>query len=73
MGLDELSDLYSNPGWRGTAYGGNGWLPITLKVRELGVAIDAGDEPGALRLVGQILQSSHNTGKVGDKLKELDT
>jgi hypothetical protein len=69
--LDELAVLYAHPGWKQTAYGGNAWLPVAVKVRELGRVIDAGDEAGALHLADQVLEMSHNTGKAGDKLKSL--
>ena len=70
--LKDMATLYSLTGWKGTDYGGNAWLPIaenTLKVYGL---LDSNKEDEARELLVAILESSHNTGKVKDKLKELD-
>lgn len=70
--LDDMVTLYGYTSWKGTDYGGNAWLPIvrnTIKVYDL---LDASKDDDARELLVSILESFHNTGKVSDKLKELD-
>jgi len=71
--LDDLVDLFAHPGWKGTLYGGNAWLPIARKVREVSDLLDSGKKEEANCLVSVILEMSHNTGKVSAKLKNLDS
>ena len=72
--LDDLVILYAHPGWKGTPlYGGNAWLPIAHKVKEVRDLLDSGRKDEAYCLVGLILEMSHNTGKVCDKLRNLDS
>jgi hypothetical protein len=71
--LDDLEGLYELLGWIGTPYGGNAWLPIVRMVKELRKLIDSGRWEEAHSLEDLILESHHNTGKVSDKLKNLDT
>lgn len=70
--VDDLVSLFGHAGWRGTGYGGNAWLPIAQMATELNTLIDEQEEVQAATLVESIFQSSHNTGKVGDKLSDLD-
>ena len=70
--LDDLVVLYTYPGWKGTQYGGNAWLPIACKLKEVRDLLDSGRECEASGLMSLILEMSHNTGKVSDKLKNLD-
>ena len=70
--LDDLLVLFEHPGWRESARGGNAWLLITQMAAKLRVLIDDQEEIEASRLVVSILQSRHNTGRIGDKLKDLD-
>lgn len=71
--LDDLADLYSYPGWKGTLYCGNAWLPIAHKVMEVSHLLDCGKEEEANCLVRLISEMDHNTGKVSAKLKNLDS
>jgi hypothetical protein len=71
--LDDLTTLYSHPGWRGSQYGGNKWLPIARSACDLRDLIDLGREHEARQLVDRILRSSHNTGTVLHKLVDLDS
>ena len=72
--LDDLLELYANPGWKGTPlYGGNAWLPIAYKVKEARDLIDSGKKDEASCLIGLILEMSHNTGKVCEKIRNLDS
>jgi hypothetical protein len=64
--LDELTELYLQPFWKNSRYGGNKWAPICSKVQQLVEAKDAQE-----RLVDLILKMQHNTGVVGDKLRKL--
>ena len=73
LSLEDLVVLYEHPGWKGSAYGGNAWLPIARMATELRELIDGRKEQEAARLVGSILDACHNTGRVRDKLKNLDT
>lgn len=72
LAIDDLVDLYNHHGWKGSDYGGNAWLPIAIRASEIRDLIDAGEEKEADELAGLVLVSSHNTGKVGDKLRDLD-
>jgi hypothetical protein len=69
--LAELTDLYEKPFWKGSAYGGNAWGPISTKVRDLVSAMAGGDSARARELCEEILSMSHNTGKVAQKLNRL--
>lgn len=70
--LDDLVTLYANSGWRGSQYGGNAWLPVANMAVELRNLINADRYDEACQLVERILDSSHNTGKIGHKIKNLD-
>lgn len=72
LSLDDLIELYSHPGWKGSQYGGNAWLPIALNAKGLLDLLDSGKIEESYRLINQILDSHHNTGVVRDKIKELD-
>ena len=71
LDLAELTELYEKPFWRGSAYGGNAWAPISARVRELVSAIAGGDNARASELREEILSMAHNTGKVARKLTRL--
>ena len=71
--LDDLVVLYTHPSWKGTPYGGNAWLPIACKVKEVRDLLDSGREDESNYLMSLILEMSHNTGKVSEKLKNLDS
>lgn len=71
--LDDLVVLYAHPNWRGTPYGGNAWLPIARKVKEVRDLLDSGRNDEANCLMSLILEMSHNTGKVREKLKRLES
>ena len=71
--LDDLVELYAHPRWKGTPYGGNAWLPIAYKVKEVRDLFDSGREDEANYLMSLILEMSHNTGKVIEKLRNLDS
>ena len=70
--VDDLIVLFEHPGWKGSAYGGNAWLPIAQMATKLRDLIDGRQEHEAARLVGLILDACHNTGRVRDKLENLD-
>jgi hypothetical protein len=67
-----LLELYAYPSWKGTPYGGNAWLPIAYKVKELRDLFDSGREDEASCLMSLVLEMSHNTGKVIEKLRNID-
>ncbi len=71
--LDDLVVLYTHPNWKGTLYGGNAWLPIAHKVKEVRDLLDSGRKDEADCLMGLILEMQHKTGKVGEKLRNLDS
>lgn len=71
--LDDLVVLYTHPNWKGTLYGGNAWLPIAHKVKEVRDLLDSGREDEAGCLMDLILEMFHNTGKVSEKLRNLDS
>ena len=71
--LDDLVVLYADLSWRGTSFGGNAWLPIARKVTQVRDLLDSGRKNEADRLIDLILESYHNTGKISDKLEDLDS
>ncbi len=70
--LDDLIVLYAHHSWKGTPYGGNAWLPIAQRVKKVSDLLNCGSEDEANCEMSQILEMSHNTGKVIEKLKKLD-
>jgi hypothetical protein len=70
--LEELVELYEDEHWKDAPRGGNLWAEITRSVIELGDALSRGDEGRAFELLGSMPNMHHNTGIVGDKLRELD-
>ena len=70
--LDDLVSLYADASWRGTGSGGNAWLPIAKMATQLGALIDEQKQEQAAMLVESIFLTFHNTGRVGEKLGELD-
>jgi len=53
--------------------GGNAWAPITESLIELRRAMDHGDIATVSDLLRKIPPMEHNTGRVGDKLRRLDS
>jgi len=70
--LDDLVSLFGNSGWKGTPYGGNAWLPIACKVKTASDLLNSGKEKEASHIIRQAMKMPHNTGKVVEKLKELE-
>lgn len=70
--LEDLVDLFSNLSWRDAPYGGNQWREITQAVIALREALDSEDAASTRDLVESIPVMRHNTGRVGDKLRNLD-
>jgi hypothetical protein len=69
--LGDLEQLYRAPFWKNSAYGGNKWVPICSKVRELVEALDSGQTAQAGELRRSIPTMEHNTGLVREKLCRL--
>jgi hypothetical protein len=65
---EELIELYRNPHWRSSAYGGNPWAEITRAVCDLQRALDESDTGEVSRLLRSLPEMRHNTGAVGEKL-----
>ena len=72
LNLDDMVSLFGLSGWRGTRRGGNAWLRIARKVKDVSDLLDSNREVEANSLMHQILGMCHNTGKVSEKLKDLD-
>jgi len=70
--LRDLEDLFQNPGWHHSALGGNRWADIASTVSDLSVALDEGNLDNARNLLLKLMEMRHNTGILGDKLRELD-
>ncbi|NIM50848.1 MAG: hypothetical protein GTO22_16635 [Gemmatimonadales bacterium] len=71
--LEELHELYRGDFWRDSAYGGNRWAPISQRVKELVEVADAAEDACVAAMIEEILCMCHNTGKVGDKLRQLSS
>ncbi len=54
-------------------YGVNAWLHIPRKLKEVYDLLDFGREDEANCIMSAILEMPHNTGKVSEKLKNLDS
>lgn len=72
-GLEDLEDLFENPHWRHSAFGGNRWAGITRALSDLRDAIDHQNTRIVSELLATIPQMRHNTpGDVRSKLRGLD-
>ncbi len=71
LSLDELHQLYLREFWKGSSYGGNRWAPITERVGDLVAMADAAGDEAVVAMLDGIHAMCHNTGKVGDKLRDL--
>lgn len=72
VSLEQLAVLFAHGGWKHSQIGGNAWGRIAEPILELREALDAGDPLRVSRLLGAIPNMSHNTGRVGDKLRSLN-
>jgi len=70
--LRDLVDLFRNPGWHHSTLGGNRWADIASAVSDLSVALDQGNLDNARNLLLKLMEMRHNTGILGDKLRDLD-
>ncbi|CAN5354548.1 hypothetical protein BH20ACT22_BH20ACT22_15240 [soil metagenome] len=70
--LSELVHLYRDPHWRGVAYGGNRWAGITAAIEEVLHMVEAGEDASAANRLREIPLMDHNTGRVQEKLADLD-
>jgi hypothetical protein len=71
--LQDLDRLYSNPHWKHAAsVGGHAWRNVTAFVSRLGEAIDRCGPPEVEAACTQLLQASHNNGKLCEKIIDLD-
>lgn len=70
--IEQLIELYRNPRWRSSAYGGNPWAEIAEAVHDLQRALDDGDEDQVSGLLLSLPEMRHNTGVVGEKLDALN-
>ncbi len=59
--LEQLSDLFADPGWT-RSYGGEKWERITQLTIDLGRAIDDGDAEQAEATCDRVSDIEHNTG-----------
>ena len=71
--LEELLVMYRNPNWKhAKAYGGNAWAAITEHVISLADAISRSDHVAIESPLSKLATTSHNTGALADKLRNLD-
>ena len=70
--VEDLSVLFGYSDWKGTYHGGNAWQPIARMAIQLSHLIDDKQDLEAASLVELILQSCHNTGRIKDKLRDLN-
>jgi hypothetical protein len=69
--LRDLVTLYELPIWRHSAYGGNKWAAISLKVQDFVEAIRTEALARSEDLYCEIMTMRHNTGQVAEKLRRL--
>jgi len=72
VSLEDLANLYRNPGWRHSARGGNRWSEITLEIIELRDSLDQGEADRVAELLDAIPNMQHNTGCVNAKISRLE-
>jgi len=72
VALPQLEELFSNPAWRHSSYGGNAWLGITGSVRRLADCLEHGRDEEAADILEIVKRAQHNTGTVAEKLRRLD-
>ncbi len=72
VSLSQLVEMYEHRAWRGNAYGGNAWATITRLVGELVVYLDSGRFAEAQQVLDRLKSTHHNTGRLNDKLTNLD-
>jgi hypothetical protein len=71
--LDDLERLYANPHWKhARAVGGHAWRNVTSLVSKLGEAIDHCDPSQTEVACAQLLQATHNNGRLCEKIIDLD-
>lgn len=73
VGLKDLVVLYEMPIWKHSAYGGNKWAGISSKICHLVDAMKITNELHAPGLYRDVLSMDHNTGRVADKLRRLNS
>lgn len=74
VSIEELCCLYQEPIWKDSAsVGGNKWMSISRKVADLVRVFDLGDSAAFDIQHGELMGMKHNTGVVGDKLKNLNS
>ena len=71
VSLQDLVVLYKMPIWKASAFGGNPWADISVRICALVDCFAAANWPQAEALYKEILSMTHNTGKVADKLCKL--
>lgn len=73
ISLHELKGLFSNPNWKhAKMYGGNAWMLPTSVLIQLQSAIDRRDDLESARLMYVLDGAKHNTGRLSEKLRQLD-
>jgi hypothetical protein len=71
--LAELVELFQQPFWEDVPTGGPVWAKIVLRLWEL-VGIHAlGDDPGSAELYRDLLEMPTESGRLGDRLKSLQS
>jgi hypothetical protein len=71
--LHDLERLYANPHWKHAGgVGGHAWRKVTDLVSRLGEAIDHCDPSEIEAACAQLLQASHNNGRLCEKIIDLD-
>ena len=73
LSLEDLATVSDNPMWSGTRRGGNRWARIDRVLIELRTAIDQADDKLAAKLFQELPLMCHNTGRLGEKLKLLNS
>jgi len=73
ISLEDLLQLYKEPCWKDSSYGGNKWFPICKEVISLVDKFDSIDEKERLFYINSIKTMEHNTGTIEEKLNRLES
>lgn len=72
VSLDDLVNLFYQPFWKDSLYGGNKWGPICSEIAILVIKAIQKKENDIVANIMLIHSMRHNTGSVAEKIKELN-
>jgi len=70
--LEDLANLFANPGWKDSSRGGNQWAYVVRDLIELRQALSVQELDTLSTLLESIPRMPHNNGILSSKLRRLD-